>query len=512
MFPNQTPPTTAGTDTTPTTTQTAATTQGATGTNVTQAVVSVTNTATLPVTTTAGATRRPPAQGARFHPYTRPIATAPLPAASTSQSQQVAEAASTSAAARDGLGIAAPAAPLLMLRDRNETADATLLAAFFEHLASLTGVSWDNTYTPVPLELGDGRTLVGHGSVSVTALSFSNRAINRCTDQDIQELMRRVNAETNLERKRFLLVKAMRACSECTSFSPGLLICFGILVGLNSHTVPSWGKTLPDRPTAASISAPNEQLTLHLPVDVLDWPELVRIFREQIGLRDSLPVAAASIETAPSTMQFIFSEDFIRRQETELRDLMNQFNCEMHQHARNFKFVKIINALKDIYDLPSGIFSQTCNLLKVLSASASSWYSRYRQRIARRSQTAQPATATASHVRASAAPALNRLQSLFLPALTVGSPPSSPLPSPPAAAAVLSEQEGTQAAAPVFATPVVTARTATAQLAPVVQPFDPQAMSLDELLEQGSPQAAATESLDINMDLDDEEILGLFDD
>ncbi|MGL5336710.1 MAG: hypothetical protein ACRC9R_11345, partial [Enterovibrio sp.] len=64
-------------------------------------------------------------------------------------------------------------------------------------------------------------------------------------------------------------------------------------------------------------------------------------------------------------------------------------------------------------------------------------------------------------------------------------------------------------ALPVFATPATTASTTTAQLAPVVQPFDVENMTLEELLEQGTPQAPAPESLD---DLSDGDILDLFDD
>ncbi|MGL5334924.1 MAG: hypothetical protein ACRC9R_02060 [Enterovibrio sp.] len=589
MFPNQTSPTTADTDTTPTTTQTAATTQGATGTNVTQAVVSVANTAALPVTTTAGATRRPPAaQGARFHPYTRPIATAPvpLPVAPTAQPQQAAGALFTpedGASHTDLVMEAHRLGSTFILRRARDTSPVTHLNNFFDAFSKLTGLTWGGQHTGVSVQGRVDMSIVGRGSISASTLSFSTDFIRRCTNAEIKELMERVNGETNEDRRRLLLAKAIRAFSERVAFWHGGLATFWFLLGLNSHSVATWAQTMPSIPTAAvraAVTAP-APLTLYLPMEVLTWDEIVRFLQERVQLRQRPPSSAADTSTAsaPSTVRFFFEDAFINLQEPSLAQLMRDFNQEAECKKRNLMFAKIISILKDDpqYQLPEGTSMHVCEWLKVNRTSVSSWAAGYRRSlIGAAQQNNQPApqvtaaqmlppqtraqrtsaptlatpplfmpAATSTAVRPAVtttatlqpimyAPVPRAIQQIRLmraPAPLLTAPPlptatstvATPAVMMPAAIvtqtpqllpmpAVLPATTSTAAALPVFATPVAATSTVTAQLAPVVQPFDPQAMSLDELLEQGAPQPTATEALDINMDLDDEELLGLFED
>ncbi|MGL5334923.1 MAG: hypothetical protein ACRC9R_02055, partial [Enterovibrio sp.] len=420
MFPNQTPPTPTSTtaSTSQTTTQAAATIPGAAGTNVTQAIVSVANTANLPVTTTTGAIRtQPAAQRARPHPYARQRAAALMaaralhPAASAAQGYQQAAGAAVGAA-----GSAIPAFGLLVGKTEGEIRAAHLsgasfnlqgnrstsarnnLTAYFDALTFFTGLTWSGQYTGVQGQVNNGP--VGRSSISALDLSFSDHAITNCNSAEISELMRRANDERiDLHRRSLLILKVLRAFSGTLTFWHGALTTLGILLGQNLHSVTPWSQSYPSMPTAAARqphgAAGPAQLTLHLPISALSWDELLRFLQDQFPLQSVAAGAAAPLARGNSTAGLIFEDNFIRQQHVILADAMRSFNNETNDARRNFVFAKIIAALKERYQLPEGTFMHVCRWLGVNRGSVSSWVSNYRERAL-----APPVSQPVTHARA----------------------------------------------------------------------------------------------------------------
>ncbi|MGL5410903.1 MAG: hypothetical protein ACRDAP_19685, partial [Shewanella sp.] len=287
--------------------------------------------------------------------------------------------------------------PLLALRSENDKAPATHLQPFFNALANFTGISWNGCYTGV-LQAGiENKKLVGYRSIPSSALSFLLDRIPEKTKPEIKELLKRVNRESDCVHRAFLLVKAIRAFSDTVVLWPGAAVSFGLLLGLNSYTVLSWTRSLPDIPTAVPITEHNntalQPLSVRLPIDVLSWPEIMRFLQEKLSLQCNRSSAAepstkaeqnAAAEpnvTTPSVMNFTFETNFIAQQEQGIAEQMQTFNSENDEDMRDIFFARIICALKDDYQLPFGTFFHVCKWLNVSRGNVSSWYSKYQKRI-----------------------------------------------------------------------------------------------------------------------------------
>ncbi|MGL5336653.1 MAG: hypothetical protein ACRC9R_11040, partial [Enterovibrio sp.] len=287
MLPNQPPPTTAEAGTSATTTQTVAATQGDTRTEVAQAIVTVVNAAEQPQTHDAqGAQRTRPSTvaqllQARVHPYQRTLH-APRPAA------DAASAALAAPPTPPVQGNALGTYPLLLVRRDQETYPLDQMQGFFRALSERVGLVWDQTYIG---ESGENTGNVGRGAIQPLSLSFSQHGIESCQNPEIRELLLRVNEAREPERRRTLLVRAMRAFSETAAFWSGMLGGFCFLLGVNIIALSSWLTTLPSVPTAAnrvagrplSETAMSEPLSLKLPMDVLSLPEMLRFLQSHLA-------------------------------------------------------------------------------------------------------------------------------------------------------------------------------------------------------------------------------------
>ncbi|MGL5334926.1 MAG: hypothetical protein ACRC9R_02070, partial [Enterovibrio sp.] len=297
-----------------------------------------------------------------------------------------------------------------------DTAPVSSLQAFFAALSSMVPILWNGNYSCLPM--AGGGPLIGKGSVAPSTLSFRQEGIDLCTDPALKELLIRANSEENSARRAFLFVKAMRAFSESVSLWPWALVSFGILLGLNSNAVTSWAKTLPAKPTLAARGALGScpPLTIKLPIELLSFPELIRLLQDYIPLTRSA-TASQSPAAISSTMDVFFEENFIGSQNPELAQRMRDFNQETDMRQRNDAFAKIICALKEALTLPEGTFVHACNLVNVSPSNVSSWYSKYKQRAATGRTTAPRRARTGPQTRAAPTPRLT-LQPAALPAAT----------------------------------------------------------------------------------------------
>ncbi|MGL5335878.1 MAG: hypothetical protein ACRC9R_07000 [Enterovibrio sp.] len=549
MFPNQppTPPTTADASTSQTT---AATTQELTISSIGQAIVAALNTVNMPETYDGGAVRQQERQARRVHPYRRPDPALPAqqPVATiAAQGPQLEDRAAIPSTSRVTAALGAPATQApgqpvaqaaqltgrhLVLRDENDTASVASLQQFFNALSRLTGLMWTGSYTGVVAAGRENRNLVGYGSVPAATLSFQLDSVPQYVNQQIRELLERVNNEKKAEVRAFLLVKALRACSESIVLWPGALMSFGFLLGLNSNAVVSWSRSLPGCSTVVPIGASGDRaalpLSVAIPVDVLSWPELVRLLQERFHLQLRGDTAAPSLRTEEaSTMGLYFEQPFIDQQERGIAAQLRRFNSENDPQTRDILFARIICALKDNYSLPFGTFFQVCKWLRVQRGGISSWFSKYCKK-----NTTQPAAvpvpqslalqpiATASTSAAATAPlppvaAPQAAQALMPQAAVVRAPAPSltpavvtaqmqPLPPPVPPAVSMAQARATAATKPVFAGPIAGPSSAVTGLAPTLPPFVVPTTSAEMQL----PEEDAFSTLGLNNnELDD--LLGM---
>ncbi|MGL5336678.1 MAG: hypothetical protein ACRC9R_11185, partial [Enterovibrio sp.] len=222
MLPNQPPPpASTGSGTRPTATKTtagqAATTSAATPLG--QATVVVTNTASQPQTSSAAILPQPQPSTSRFHPYARPLQAAAtavqgFPQATT---QPAAQAVPQAAAQHGTPGV--DHYPVLRMYAGEDAYPLNDVRTFFTALFNRTGLSWSGDYERRnTTNQGD----VACGAILPTSLSFPPASLDRSPTAEIRELMLRVNDEQNSERRRFLLVKVLRAFSESSLLWEGV--------------------------------------------------------------------------------------------------------------------------------------------------------------------------------------------------------------------------------------------------------------------------------------------------
>ncbi|MGL5335978.1 MAG: hypothetical protein ACRC9R_07525, partial [Enterovibrio sp.] len=348
------------------------------------------------------------------------------------------------------------------------------------------GIRWDGSYTGVFINGEENKNTVGKGSISSSALSFSPDAINGL-EPEITELLLRINEATDLSRRAFLLVKAMRAFSEKALLWQGELISFALLLGLNYHSVSSWTQTRPNKPTAANRAALKVHaatstpapLSLYLSIDILNWSELVRFFQENIYLqcRPSSQERIRNAAATPSAEGLFFDAGFIQQQEASLVELMLNFDRERACKTRNTLFAKIICVLKDVYYLPSGTFIHVCNLLKVPRSTVSGWYGKYMQ--TRSSANVAHFAPASRPQRADVVPnaPLHTTSSLFAATQTtqILQAPIATTSSMPAGVRFLSQLTATSTTPTVNATASATATTSSALMSALIAPQSAQA-------------------------------------
>ncbi|MGL5407465.1 MAG: hypothetical protein ACRDAP_01820, partial [Shewanella sp.] len=188
--------------------------------------------------------------------------------------------------------------PFLVVRRDQNSYNPDLMRGFFQRLSASTGIVWNGNYAGT---LGANSGEVTRGAVSVFALSFPVNAVDACNSPEVKELLRRINNETQESRRKFLLVKALRAFNETTGLWSGALTAFGFLLGMNATNVNCWVNSLPsmETTTAGAVDPLSDAefrmpLTLRLPVDVLSLPEMLRFLSRQISLVRSPSVATSS--------------------------------------------------------------------------------------------------------------------------------------------------------------------------------------------------------------------------
>ncbi|MGL4734272.1 MAG: hypothetical protein ACRCWB_04070 [Enterovibrio sp.] len=546
MFPNQPPPTSttaaAGTSQTVTTTTTA---QGATSVTLTPAVVGAANTADMPETTAAqvllpravqqGAQRvvrrAPQSRSQPYHrrtPVTQATGNLPQRVVTAAQGYQPArgaagQAASSAAAALAPQASSQQTAPSIFAVCRQQTLYlANSLSGFFNRLNTDIGLCWDGNCTSV-------NGCVSSGAVSSSALSFSDEAIQVCSDPTLKELLLRVNAESVSERRAYLLVKALRAFNELSDLlADGMLTSFCFLLGIPYHSVLSWQNSFPGMATAAARGArANAPLTMCLPVDILSWPEFLRFLQEHFSL-ESEPVAAgragrgAAAEPTPraSIAGLTFSQGIIQqnRHIPELCEMLECFNQGIVNEAeRSTYFAKIICVLKDRHALPLPIhaFPRLCGWLDVSYTNIMNWTNRCKKRINEQFRSAastavfvpQSAAATAPLQSATAQPAT---PSLTPAAIVCPAPLTFPIPAAAVSAAPSVVQAPTSPLSTTATAPAIPSTSAVTQLTPTLQPVTRAA--LEDLFGFEPPQLSASDRLKLNMAMSDEEMLSLFDD
>ncbi|MGL5335860.1 MAG: hypothetical protein ACRC9R_06910, partial [Enterovibrio sp.] len=207
----------------------------------------------------------------------------------------------------------------------------------------------------------------------------------------------------------------------------------GFLLNVSPSRVKSWRTTLPTAATALAREARREgifssaglaaPLSIPMPVDVLDWPEIVRFLLSHFSMQLAPAAAAASpsLEASASAlsvpgliMRLSFTDTFISRQETELSEMLREFNTSRDEKERRKILARVVCVFKD--NLPFGIFTRVCELLGVLNSNASTWCNLYRRRVAEAQApaTARPsASLTVPPALASTSPAV--LQALITP-------------------------------------------------------------------------------------------------
>ncbi|MGL5335442.1 MAG: hypothetical protein ACRC9R_04770, partial [Enterovibrio sp.] len=246
-------------------------------------------------------------------------------------------------------------------------------------------------------------------------------------------------------------------------------------------------------PRQASAQAAAAPLTLHFPIEVLSWPELLRFLQEYFSMQNrptSAATAAASLPIGNSAAGLIFQRAFIEQQSPILVRTMTNFNNERDPATCNLLFAKIICALKDRYELPEGTFSHVCKWLGLNRASVSSWFSNLirREQARRMSQPQMRVLAPqmlAVQTGVQGPPALRLPASLALmpaatattstataPIFTAPVPVTSASTTATAAPAQMPAPVATQTtAAPVFIAPATPGTSTATQLAPVLPPF-----------------------------------------
>ncbi|MGL5335305.1 MAG: hypothetical protein ACRC9R_04025 [Enterovibrio sp.] len=527
MLPNQPLPTTAEAGTSATTTQTVAATQGDTSTEVAQAIVTVVNAAEQPQThDTQGALRTRPSTVAqllqtRVHPYQRPLH-APRPAA------DAAPAALAAPPAPPVQGNALGTYPLLLVRRDQETYPLDQMQGFFRALSERVGLVWDQTYIGVS---GENTGNVGRGAIRPSSLSFSQRGIESCQNPEIRELLLRVNEAREPERRRALLVRAIRAFSETAAFWSGMLGGFCFLLGVNIIALSSWLTTLPSVPTAAnrvagrplSETAMSEPLSLKLPMDVLSLPEMLRFLQSHLATLQGMPQPFYQIATDDESagaaasrellMRITFDDAVINSSPSLIARQMKDFNKSAVLEERGKFLARIVCVLRDMFELPAGIFSRVCELLGTTTHSVSSWYRHNRARgnappSARAVRQGRPrvipvaatstvTTATVSQSRQAAPVAARPLAQQGVATTSTATAPSA-LPAAtqqapqllPAAATAAAVAQGKKPAAPVFTAPAIPSTSTAAALAPIVPPFFDQAEGEKEDEEEKMEQGA----------------------
>ncbi|MGL5335042.1 MAG: hypothetical protein ACRC9R_02695, partial [Enterovibrio sp.] len=333
--------------------------------------------------------------------------------------------------------------------------------------------------------------------------------------------MLRVNDEQNSERRRFLLVKVLRAFSESSLLWEGVLNSICALLNIELRRVNSWSVSMPDIPTVPARGTPRAadgaptRFDLRMPVDVMSLEEVIWFLqshlREVLHLNQAPYTIRATPAQEPLMMRLTFSEEFIQRQDPILRRLLRDFNRALLDE-RCKTFAKAICILKES-TLPHGTYSQLCDLLGVRKAGISNWHYEYKKRLLKQGQAQrmaglQPAAVpfAAPAVTTAATPAAQMLapappQTTAAPMLqaiaTTSTAPSSipaataqmPLTLPAATSASVTRS----AAAPVFATPATPSTSAAAQLAPVVPPFFVQTEDEKEEEEQMEQEAVGAQ-------------------
>ncbi|MGL5250608.1 MAG: hypothetical protein ACRC7P_05930, partial [Enterovibrio sp.] len=255
------------------------------------------------------------------------------------------------------------------------------LKLFFQLLSQRIGINWNGQYRSTN---GNSSGDAQAGAVSSIALSFPEDKMSKDIAPELKELLLRVNEEHNLERRRYLLIKALRAFNETIFIWGGVLAELGFFLGAPWGSVASWNRSRPQTPTAVARGASSDaELTLHLPIDVLRWPEVLRVLLYCIPELSSSQTAAgtsAAPEPRPSTACLSFSSDFIARQSIELQTLIIEFHGETTVHSRNQLFAKIICVL--VMDegvvRPPDTYPRICDLLGVSRANTTNWLVRYR--------------------------------------------------------------------------------------------------------------------------------------
>ncbi|MGL5407403.1 MAG: hypothetical protein ACRDAP_01490, partial [Shewanella sp.] len=181
-------------------------------------------------------------------------------------------------------------------------------------------------------------------------------------------------------RRRYMLVKAMRAFNEAFVLWYRALATFGIVLDLAYSAVTSWVVTLPSLPTAAARRANGDidtemssPLSLFLPIDLLNWPEMVRFLKPIVGLQINEPLSAAGASPSPLIMRLAFTHNFSEQQDARLSRLVQSFNNEPDEPKRNRIFVKIIYLLKDVVALPADTAPRVAELLGIANRGVLQW-------------------------------------------------------------------------------------------------------------------------------------------
>lgn len=357
----------------------------------------------------------------------------------------------------------------------------------------------------------------------------------------------RANAESAPERRKYLLIKALRAFSETTAHLwSGALARFSFFLDMVWSSVTSWIISLPNAPTTVAARPTSPPLPLNLPTDVLTWQELVNFLQPLLSLLLAPPFTAAAVgvgvagpssagivgqraeETVYSTVGLSFLESFIAHQEPHLRKLMREFNNQNNLRSRNKLFAKILSILKDSLSLPYGTYSRVCELVGESRVNISNWLVRYRSTISvvQGATGSAPAQVPAPQMAAPTAPAsIFAPQPVTTPAITLPAQIATPVTTqtisvrspqvvarrlivqrrvtplattvtsvparqapvffPATTTAASPAHSVAQTAAPVFTAPAMPSTSAAAQLAPVVPPFSPSVSetSLEALLD-----------------------------
>ncbi|MGL4826321.1 MAG: hypothetical protein ACRC24_02370 [Vibrionaceae bacterium] len=525
MFPNQPPPTstTAAAGTSQTTTQTTAAQPTTTSTvTATLQLAVVTNTANIPATT----------------------------AASTSTGQQAGAVAGgigpVRASARvpvRGRGAPyraiAPAynlVPNLAPVNPNPAPAAVLsLNAFFSHLFTHTGLqregSRENEQGKEDAHAGLSGGAEGNENRLSLELSFSEQAIDNCSDPVLKLILQLVNNEQNPARRAAFIIKAARAFESEGVLLRGTLTRLSELLGIQLNSVAVWQRMHSQDTNATSASstattsggATASTMRLQMPMDMFSWTELLAAIQtclsspQVTALSQEQTRSGAGAAQSDLTAGLSFTAAFINQQDEKLQTLMGDFNKATNLRDRCTFFARVICVLQDDGRLLHGTYERLSGLLAVQRRGTRNWIRGFQQtrggqgralgaagaNVLNLTQTlinaikmrlqlishvpiaavlpvpilttaaVQPTTASAvlsaplTFSTLISVPA--RQTPVFFPATTTAAPPAHSV---------------AQTAAPVFTAPA-TPSTSAAQLAPVVPPFSPNISetSLEALLD-----------------------------